>query len=111
MPERLLPQLRDGDTVAVLLCIGAIALFAAGYFFLCINGYRASRSLGMRALAVVFTAFQLGSGALAMRLFDRTEVILLVAPLLCFSIFVLISFAWPGARNRAYRPLRRREGS
>ena len=111
-PFVLLPQ-TDGGVFAggkeILAGVSGIVLFAVGYFYLAIAGYRASRSLRLRLMAACFTLLQLAGGAAALYFYHDPEVMLLVAPLLCFSIFVFISFVWPGARNRAYRPLRRRE--
>ncbi|MFB9243371.1 hypothetical protein IV454_13235 [Massilia antarctica] len=99
-----------GDATLLLMCAGILA-FAAGYFFFAIGGYRIGRSAWRRALAAVIVLAQLAAGSYMVYLYSDPAVLAVMGPLLCFSVYMFACFVWPATRNRAYRPLRRREGS
>jgi hypothetical protein len=99
----------DAGTLAVLVSVLAIWLFAAAYFFFAVFGHRTSRSSRARRLALGLIAFQLAAGAWLLATSHLAKALVAAAPLLCFTVFLFMAFIWPGESARSHRPMRRRE--
>lgn len=96
-------------TVAIVVSMLAVLLFAAAYFFFALLGHRVARSARMRRLAIGLIVFQLAAGAWLLANSRVAEALIAAAPLLCFTVFLFMAFIWPGEGLRSHRPMRRRE--
>ena len=108
-PVILLGQ--HADPVALALGgLGAV-LFALVYFYFALQARRMGRWPRLRHIGAVLLAFQLSAGALllASARASTSTGALLVAPLLCFSVCLLMAFVWPGELGRNHHPMRARE--
>jgi divalent metal cation (Fe/Co/Zn/Cd) transporter len=107
LPPAQLHPFAGGATLP-LMVVG-ILMFAAGYFFFAVAGYRIVRSAWRRRLAVLVVLFQLLAGGAMIWRYPQPAVLGVMLSLLCVSVFMFTSFVWPARRDPGYRPARWRE--
>ena len=99
----------DVSGVMVIISGLTVLLFAAAYYFFALYGHRTSRSPRVRRLAVGLIAFQLAAGAWLLSTSHVAKALVAAAPLLFFTVCLLMAFVRPGNSTRGHRALRRRE--
>lgn len=114
LPFLLLPEAEyrpfAGPNTVLLVC-AAIAGLTPAYFYFGAAMHRMARSALRRTVAAVLMALQFALAGWLVNSYPEPYMIALFGVPLCFSVFLFCAFAWPGARSRSYRPLRRREES
>ena len=87
----------------------AAALFAGGYFFFAIQGPRLTRSARLHSIGAALVAYQLIAGALVLTVGRQAQAAIWLAPLLVYSVCLLMAFIWPGELGRKQQVMRPRE--
>lgn len=100
-------QALDGGWALALGAL-AVAAFAGGYLFFALFAHRFARSDKMRTIGAGVIAFQVAAGAVVLATSSNPQALVSTAPMLCYSVGLLLAFIWPGAIARNHRPMRRR---
>ncbi len=108
-PFFLLGKYTSGATWLVLAAAITVLLFASAYFFFGLMGHRIARSQRLRTVSAGLIGFQLLAGAWLLSASSDPRALVAVAPLLCFSVILLMRFVFPSETMRTHRPMRRRE--
>ncbi len=98
----------DGEWAAIVAAVLAVLLFGLTYFYIALIGTEILSSTRKRVIAATLIACQGGIGAWIVIESANLEAAATVAPLLCFSVLLLLTFVWPGYRP-SRRGLRRRD--
>jgi small-conductance mechanosensitive channel len=96
----------------VIMAMAVIGLCALPYFLLGLAGHRVNRSRALRLSVAALLLVQVTiAGWLMMTVATEFGVLLAIGVALLISVFLFISFVWPGTHHRSHRPMRRRDGS
>ncbi len=110
-PFLLLPEApqRPSDPKMVIAACALVALLASGFFVVAVAGAHMKQSRRTRIFAALLLAFPIVGSVGVLTLDEVPEGLWVIAPLLCFAMFLFVSFVYPGKRGRSYRPMRPRD--